>query len=257
MQANVARDATTTAAAELAARRDVAAACRLVEQFGWSDLLASHVSARIPGSEDFLVNPYGLLFEQVTASSLLRVDPDGKLAAPTAHVLNPGAFIIHSAIYRARPDVQAVVHLHTRDGVAVATQRDGLLPCTQHALVIWHQVAYHEYEGVSTDADECARIAANLGERKLLILRNHGTLAAGRSVGEAFAYVYRLERACRTQIAAQAGGTPLRPIPDDVARRSIEQGRAIFSERGFAPGGELEWRALLAKLDAAGSDYAD
>lgn len=257
MQADDPRDAATRPEGEQQARRDVAAACRLVEQFGWSDLLASHVSARIPGSDDFLVNPYGLLFEQVTASSLQRVDPQGRLSAPSPHVLNPGAFIIHSAIYRARPDVQAVIHLHTRDGVAVATQRDGLLPCTQHALVIWHQIAYHEYEGVSTEAAECARIAANLGARKLLILRNHGTLAAGRSVGEAFALVYRLERACRTQIAAQSGGTPLRPIPEDVAQRSIEQGRAIFSDRGFAPGGELEWRALRAKLDAAGSDYAD
>jgi ribulose-5-phosphate 4-epimerase/fuculose-1-phosphate aldolase len=147
-----------------------------------------------------------------------------------------------------------VIHLHTRDGVAVSAQQDGLLPVTQHALVIWHQVAYHEYEGFSTDTDECARIARNLAGRKLLILRNHGTLSAGRTVAEAFAMMYRLERACRTQIAAQSGGAPLRPIPEAVVRKSIEQGRQIFSEQGFAPSGELEWRALMRKLEAAGTD---
>ena len=239
---------------ETAARRDVAAACHLAHDFGWSDLLASHISARIPGTDEFLVNPYGLLFEQVTASSLIRVDFEGRVLTPTEHVLNPGAFVIHSALYRHRPDVGSVIHLHTRDGVAVSTQHEGLLPVTQHSLVIWHQVAYHDFEGVATDTGECARIAANLGPRKLLILRNHGTLSAGRSVGEAFAMMYRLERACRTQIAAQAGGTPLRAIPSDVVEKSIEQGRQIFSDAGFAPGGELEWRALVRKLEAAGTD---
>lgn len=240
--------------AEQQARRDVAAACRLADQFGWSDLLASHISARIPGTDEFLVNPYGLLFEQVNASSLIRVDMDGRVLTPTEHVLNPGAFIIHSALYRVRPETGAVIHLHTRDGVAVSTQLDGLLPVTQHALVILHQVAYHDYEGVSTDTDECARIAANMANRKLLILRNHGTLSAGRSVAEAFALMYRLERACRTQIAAQSGGAALRPIPADVAERSIEQGRRIFSDDGFAPAGQLEWRALMRKLESAGTD---
>lgn len=242
---------------EQQARRDVAAACRLADQFGWSDLLASHISARIPRTGEFLVNPYGILFDQVTASSLIRIDMDGRVLTPTEHVLNPGAFIIHSALYRKRPNVGAVIHLHTRDGVAVSTQQDGLLPITQHALVIWHQVAYHDYEGVSTDADECVRIAANMEEKKLLILRNHGTLSAGRSVAEAFAMMYRLERACRTQIAAQSGGAPLRPIPPDVAARSIEQGRQIFSDQGFAPAGQLEWRALTRKLEAAGTDCWD
>ncbi len=239
---------------EIAARRDVAAACRLAHEFGWSDLLASHISARIPGTAEFVVNPYGLLFEQVTASSLIRVDMEGRVLTPTEHVLNPGAFVIHSALYGHRPDVGAVIHLHTRDGVAVSTQHDGLLPVTQHALVIWHQVAYHDYEGVATDTGECERIAANLGARKLLILRNHGTLSAGRSVAEAFAMMYRLERACRTQIAAQAGGSPLRAIPAEVVQKSIEQGRQIFSDAGFAPAGELEWRALVRKLEAAGTD---
>ena len=242
---------------EQQARRDVAAACRLADQFGWSDLLASHITARIPGTNEFLVNPYGMLFEQITASSLIRVDMEGRVLTPTEHVLNPGAFIIHSALYRERPQVGAVIHLHTRDGVAVSTQQDGLLPVTQHALVIWHQVAYHDYEGVSTDTDECARIAANMGDKKLLILRNHGTLSAGRSVAEAFAMMYRLERACRTQIAAQSGGTPLRAIPPEVAQKSIEQGRQIFSDEGFAPAGQLEWRALMRKLVAAGTDCWD
>lgn len=246
-----------TASSEQQARRDVAAACRLADGFGWSDLLASHVSARIPGADEFVVNPYGLLFEQVTASSLIRVDLEGRVLTPTQHVLNPGAFVIHSALYRTRPEVGAVIHLHTRDGTAVSTQRDGLLPVTQHALVIMHQLAYHEYEGVSTDTAECARIAAHMAGRKLLILRNHGTLSAGRSVAEAFAMMYRLERACRMQIAAQSGGAPLRAIADEIARKSIEQGRQIFSDDGFAPAGQLEWRALMQKLEASRSDCFD
>lgn len=240
---------------EAQARRDVAAACRLADAFGWSDLLASHISARVPGTDEFVVNPYGLLFEQVTASSLIRVDMDGKVRAPTDQVLNPAAFIIHSALYRTRANVGAVMHLHTREGVGVSTQRDGLLPVTQHALVIWHQIAYHDYEGVSTDLDECARIAANMGDRKLLILRNHGTLSAGRSVGEALAMMHRLERACRTQIAAQSGGGALYPIAPEVIEKSIEQGRQIFADNGLAPGGQLEWQALLKKLDTEGSNY--
>jgi len=242
---------------ERQARRDVAAACRLADAFGWSDLLASHISARVPGTDEFLVNPYGLLFEQVTASSLMRVDLEGKVLTPTAHVLNPGAFVIHSALYRARPEVGAVIHLHTRDGTAVATQRDGLLPVTQHALVVMHQLAYHEYEGVSTDTDECARIAAHMDGRKLLIMRNHGTLSAGRSVAEAFALMYRLERACRMQIAAQSGGARLQLTLVEIAAKTIEQGRQIFSADGFAPAGQLEWRALLRKLEAAGTDCFD
>lgn len=241
---------------ELAARQDIAAACRLVDLYGWSDLLANHISARINGTEStFLVNPYGLLFEQVTASSLVKIDGQGRLIGTTPYVLNPAAFIIHGAIYESRPDVQAIIHLHTRDGVAVSTQRDGLLPVTQHALAVLHQVAYHEYEGISTDPAECERIAANLGQRKLLIMRNHGTLSAGRSIGEAFALMHRLERACRMQIAAQSGGVPLRQISSEVAQRSIEQGRAIFSESGFAPAGILEWAALRRKLDAADTGY--
>jgi ribulose-5-phosphate 4-epimerase/fuculose-1-phosphate aldolase len=242
---------------ERQARLDVAAACRLADRFGWSDLLASHISARVPGRDEFLVNPYGLLFEQVTATSLIRVDMQGNVLDPTEHVLNPGAFVVHSALYRDKPWVGAVVHLHTRDGVAVSTQQDGLLPVTQHALVIWHQLAYHEYEGVATDIGECARISAAMGERKLLILRNHGTLSAGVSVAEAFAMMYRLERACRTQIAAQSGGVPLRPIAAEVAQRSVEQGRQIFSKAGFAPSGELEWRALMRKVAISDPDYRD
>lgn len=243
---------------EREARLDLAAACRLCDLFGWSDLLASHLSARVPGSADeFLINPYGLLFEQVTASSLIKVNLDGEVVEPTEHVLNPGGFIIHSALYRVRDDVRSVFHLHTREGVAVSTQRQGLLPVTQHALVIWHQVRYHDYEGVATDSDECARIAADLGDAKILLLRNHGTLSAGGSVAEAFALMHRLERACRTQIAAQSGGAELNPIDRATVERSVEQGRQIFSSAGFAPAGKREWHALLTKLNAADRSYQD
>lgn len=237
-------------------RCDLAAAYRLVADFGWTDLLGTHLSARVPGTDDhFLINPYGMLFEEITASSLIKVDQDGNILSDTDYMINPAGFVIHSCIHVARPDVDCVIHLHTRDGDAVATQKCGLLPITQHALVIYDEVTYHDFEGPALDFDEQKRLVADLGDKRIMILRNHGTLTAGRSVAEAFVLMYRIERACRMQIAAQSGGQELNPLPQSVIDKSIKAGRMLYSKGGLSPEGEKEWKALLRRLDRQGSDY--
>ncbi|MCW5656828.1 MAG: class II aldolase/adducin family protein [Burkholderiaceae bacterium] len=243
--------------AEWKMRCDLAALYRLAAIHGWGDLLATHISARVPDARDqFLINPYGMLFEEITASSLVKVDEHGKVLSETDYIINPAGFVIHSCIHVARPDIDCVMHLHTRDGTAVATQAGGLLPATQHALVIYDQVTYHDFEGPALDPDEQSRLVADLGDKRIMILRNHGTLAAGRTVGEAFVLMYRIERACRMQIAAQSGGQPLYPLPQSVIDKSIECGRTIFSKSGFAGEGHREWAAMLRKLQREGSDHA-
>lgn len=243
-------------AAEWKVRCELAAAYRLAAAYGWTDLLSTHISARVPGTNDeFLINPYGLMFDEITASSLIKVDQNGRMLSESPFTLNPAGFVIHSCIHVARPDVACVMHAHTRDGVAVATQADGLLPVTQHSLVIWDLIAYHDFEGPALDTDEQKRLVAHLGSRQILILRNHGTLTAGSTIGEAFVNMYRIERACKMQIAAQSSGAPLRTLSQEIIDRSIEAGRSIFSVQGFAPSGQKEWGALLRKLDREGADY--
>lgn len=242
--------------AEWKMRCDLAAAYRLVAHFGWTDMLGTHLSARIPNTEDhFLINPYGMLFEEITASILVKVDQDGNILSDTDYMINPAGFVIHSCIHVARPDVDCVMHLHTRDGNAVATQKCGLLPITQHALVIYDQVTYHDYEGPALDFDEQKRLVADLGDKRIMILRNHGTLTAGRSVAEAFVLMYRIERACRMQIAAQSGGQELYPLPQSVVDKSIKIGQQLYSKGGLSPEGEKEWKALMRKLEREGEDY--
>jgi ribulose-5-phosphate 4-epimerase/fuculose-1-phosphate aldolase len=243
--------------AEWRARCDLAALYRVAAMQGWGDLLATHISARVPDQRDhFLINPYGLLFEEITASNLVKVDEHGNICSETEHIINPAGFVIHSCIHVARQDVDCVMHLHTRDGNAVATQKCGLLPATQHALVIYSQIAYHDFEGPALDPDEQQRLVADLGERNIMILRNHGTLTAGRTVGEAFVLMYRIERACRMQIAAMSGGEELNPLSQDVIDKSIACGREIFSGAGFGGEGQREWAAMLRKLARDGSDHA-
>lgn len=243
--------------AEWRTRCDLAALYRLAALHGWGDLLATHISARVPDErEHFLINPYGMLFEEITASSLVKVDEQGRVLSDTDYIINPAGFVIHSCIHVARPDIDCVMHLHTRDGNAVATQKCGLLPATQHALVIYDQVTYHDFEGPALDPDEQSRLVADLGDKRIMILRNHGTLTAGRTIGEAFVLMYRIERACRMQIAAQSGGQELNPLPQSVIDKSIECGRTIFSKSGFAGEGHREWAAMLRKLEREGSDYA-
>lgn len=244
--------------AEWQARVDLAAAYRLVDLFGWTDLLGTHISARVPDAKDqFLINPYGLLFEEITASSLVKVDEEGNILSPTDYDVNPAGFVIHSAVHMALPEIACVMHTHTPAGVGVATQKQGLLPLTQHALAAIAQTAYHDYEGIATDPAERERIVRDLGDKRILILRNHGLLTVGRTVAEAFVWMYRAERACHMQLAFQQAGAEAMPIPDEVQRITIERNREANSPQGHRPIGVKEWPALLRKLDRLDQSYKD
>lgn len=226
-------------------RVDLAAAYRLVAYYGWDDLIFTHLSARLPGPEHhFLLNPYNLMFEEVTASSLVKVDMSGLPVDPTPFITNPAGFTIHSAIHMARPDAQAVMHLHTPHGQAVSAHSEGLLPLTQTAMLIREDVAFHDYEGVAVDLDERERLIANIGDKGAMLLRNHGTLAVGETVGEAFLKLYFLERACEAQVLAlSAGEAHLNRPPQGAPEVTAQQGK--FGLKLAA--GALAWPALLRK----------
>jgi ribulose-5-phosphate 4-epimerase/fuculose-1-phosphate aldolase len=210
---------------EWAIRVDLACAYRMVAHYGWDDLIFTHLSARIPGPEHhFLLNPYNLMFEEVTASSLVKVDANGNPVDPTPFITNPAGFTIHSAIHMAREDAHAVMHLHTPAGQAVSAHADGLLPLTQTAMLIRGDVAFHEYEGVAVDLGERERLVADLGEKNAMILRNHGTLAVGKNVGECFIRLYYLERACQAQIMALSAGENLNTPPQGAPEVTAQQG---------------------------------
>jgi ribulose-5-phosphate 4-epimerase/fuculose-1-phosphate aldolase len=229
-------------------RRDLAACYRLIAHFDWDDLLSTHLSARIPGAiGSLLINPYGLLFEEITASSLIKVDmKTGAAHLATPYDVNPTGLAIHGAIYQARPDVGAAIHLHTRDGVAVSMLEEGLLPLNQTAMSIVPDIAYHEYEGIADQPGEGERLRRNLGAKNLMLMRNHGTLAVGRSVAEAFLRIYCLEWACTVQVRAQATGRPLHFASDDVVRAVGTRPDAVGT---IADGPEqLAWRAVLRKM---------
>ncbi len=237
----------TVSAEEWAIRVDLAAAYRLVAMYGWDDLIFTHLSARVPGPEHhFLINPYNLMFEEITASSLVKIDIHGNPVMPTPYVTNPAGFTIHSAIHMARDDAQAVMHLHTSSGQAVAAQSEGLMPLTQTAMLIREQLAYHHYEGVATDLEERERLVEDLGTKDAMILRNHGTLTVGATVGQCFIKMYFLERACDAQIKALSGGmAALNQPPQGTPEKAAGQGSTglgIVADR-------LAWPALLRKLD--------
>ncbi|MGN6848342.1 MAG: class II aldolase/adducin family protein [Sphingomicrobium sp.] len=210
---------------EWAIRVDLAAAYRMVAHYGWDDLIFTHLSARIPGPENhFLLNPYNLMFEEVTASSLIKVDVSGNPVDATPFITNPAGFTIHSAIHMARDDAHAVMHLHTPAGQAVSAHNDGLLPLTQTAMLIRGDVAFHDYEGVAVDLGERERLVADLGEKNAMILRNHGTLAVGKNVGECFIRLYYLERACQAQVMALSAGDQLNNPPQGSSEVTAQQG---------------------------------
>ena len=229
---------------EWAIRVDLAAAYRLVAHYGWDDLIFTHLSARIPGSEHhFLLNPYHLMFEEVTASSLVKVNMDGNPVEPTPFITNPAGFTIHSAIHMARGDAQAVMHLHTPAGQAVAAHAEGLLPLTQTAMLVRGDLAFHDYEGVAVDLSERTRIVADLGDKNAMIFRNHGTLALGPSVGECFVRLYFLERACQAQIMALSAGDNINNPPQGSPEVAAQQGTV-----GIALAAKLlAWPALKRK----------
>ncbi len=231
---------------EWAQRVDLAACYRLIASFGWDDLIFTHISARVPGTHDaFLVNPYGLLFDEITASSLVKVNLGGEVADDARGSINPAGFTIHSAVHEARPDVDCVVHLHTPSGVAVSAQEHGLRPITQTALLPCASLAYHDYEGLALNADEKKRLVDDLGDRSFMILRNHGTLAVGPSIADAFLAIYVLERACEAQVLAQSGGGALREVPRAIVDGIREQAAKVTGGLG----GQLAWPALLRRLD--------
>ncbi len=226
-------------------RVDLAAAYRLVAYYGWDDLIFTHLSARVPGPEHhFLLNPYQLMFEEVTASSLVKVDMNGQPVEPTPFITNAAGFTIHSALHMAREDAQAVIHLHTPNGQAVSAHAEGLLPLTQTAMIVRDEIAYHDYEGVAVDLDERERIIADLGDKSMMIFRNHGTLAVGETVGEAFLKIYFLERACEAQtMALAAGEANLNNPPQGAPEVAAQQGKASLKVGANL----LAWPALLRK----------
>jgi ribulose-5-phosphate 4-epimerase/fuculose-1-phosphate aldolase len=233
-------------------RVNLAACYRLAAHFRMTDLIYTHISARVPGPEHhFLINAFGQLWEEIGASTLVKVTLDGEIVEdPTGFGFNRAGYVIHSAVHRARPDVQCVMHTHTQAGVAVAAQDQGLLPISQHAMRFAGSIAYHDYEGLALELGEQERLVRDLGDRKAMILRNHGLLACGASIPETFDLMYYLERACQTQIAALAGGGKLRIPEAAVAEKTAAQFRAL----PYKPK-RPEWRALLRMLDRMDPSY--
>ena len=232
-------------------RIELAAAYRLAAHYGWDDLIFTHFSARVPGpDEHFLLNPFGIMFREVTASNLIKVDLAGNLVMESDWTCNPAAFVIHSVVHEHRPEAQAVMHLHTVEGVGVSAQKGGLLPIGQTSVALYNGLAYHDYEGLALDTDEQARLLDDLGDKSRMILRNHGLLTVGATVGAAFYQMYSLQRACQYQIAAQAGGE-LIVLPQEMCDRAEHQVRSGFSEDLVS----LAWGALKRLADDRYPDY--
>lgn len=236
--------------AERKVRVDLAAAYRLAYRHGWDDLIYTHISARAPEVHDeFLVNAFGLCFEEITASNLVKIDIEGTIVGESEYPVNAAGFVIHGAIHKAVPAMGCVMHLHTPAGIAVSAMPQGLLPISQHAMRFHNRHGYHEFEGIALSPGEERRLVADLGNHRVLILRNHGLLTCGETVAEAFIYMYYLEMACKIQISVMAGGPPHLPPPDVPERTAIQ-----FAE-DTDPQGSREWPAMLRRLDRECPDY--
>ena len=238
-------------AGEWRARVELAALYRLVGHFRWTDTIYTHISMRVPGEETFLINPFGYLYEEVTASSLVKLDGEGAvLDDPVGLGINKPGYVIHGAIHNARHDVQCVIHTHTRAGAGVSAQEEGLLPISQHAALFMGRIGYHDFEGIAVRTEEQERLVRNLGNHQVMILRNHGLLATGRSAGEAFVLLHMLERACEIQVAAVSNGARVRRISPE----SIEATHAVIdANSGFT----RDWQAMLRLLDRIAPGYKD
>jgi ribulose-5-phosphate 4-epimerase/fuculose-1-phosphate aldolase len=232
-------------------REQLAACYRLVHHYGWTDLVYTHISARVPGPEEhFLLNPLGFMFNEVTASNLVKIDLDGNNVGASPHPVNKAGFVIHSAVHAARPDVQCVIHLHTPAGMAISMMKCGLLPLSQHAQMFYGRIGYHQYEGIAIDLDERKRLVRDLGDKPVMILRNHGTLVAGATIPQAFSFMFHLEKACQAQLAAMATGQELELPPEEASIRTRD-----LVVRSDSPVGRAEWPALMRMLDGIDRSY--
>jgi ribulose-5-phosphate 4-epimerase/fuculose-1-phosphate aldolase len=241
-------------AEEWTVRVDLAASYRLVARYGWEDLVFTHITARVPGREDqFLINPYGVFFDEITASSLVKIDLHGDKVEDSPFPVNPAGFVIHSAIHAARHDARCVLHTHTLNGIAVSTQRGGLLPISQHSISVLASLGYHDFEGPALDDDEKPRLVADLGDKTSLILRNHGLLTVGETVADAFVAMYYLETSCAIQVRAQAGGGELISVPKEIIERA--SARANGSPPARVGHGALVWPGLRRRLDRVDPSY--
>jgi len=240
-------------AEEWQTRVDLAACYRLVALYGWADLVFTHITAKIPGTDDqFLINPYGMMFDEITASSLVKIDLAGnKLDSDNPFPINPAGFTIHSAIHAARHDARCVLHVHTANGVAVSAQKNGILPISQQSIFVLSDLAYHDYEGVALNAAEKPRLVRDLGDRSFLMLRNHGLLTVGETIPDTFLSMYVFESTCTIQVRAMAGGSELTPIPQPILDGARQQVKVVT--RGL--GGNLAWPGLLRKLDRMDSGF--
>ena len=233
-------------------RVDLAACYRLVADYGWDDLIFTHISARGAGPEHhFLINPYGMLFEEITASSLVKVDLHGNKVMDSEYDINPAGFTIHSAIHAAREDAKCVLHIHSINGVAVSAQKNGVLPLSQQSILVLSSLAYHDYEGIALREDEKPRLVADLGDKNFFMLRNHGLLTAADNIPDAFMFMYLFEAACMIQVRAQAGGGELIPIDQKIIDTAQAQAQAVTRQAG----GALAWPALLRRLDRRNPGY--
>ncbi|HTE55906.1 MAG TPA: class II aldolase/adducin family protein [Kofleriaceae bacterium] len=238
--------------AEWKQRVDLAACYRLVALHGWDDLIFTHISGRVPGPDHhFLINPYGMTFDEITASSLVKVDLDGRKVMDSPYEINPAGFVIHSAIHAAREDAICVIHLHSLNGIAVSAQKAGLLPISQQSIFVLSSLGYHDYEGVALRDDEKPRLVRDLGDRAFLMLRNHGLLTVADNIPDAFLFMYLFEASCLIQVRAQAGGSELIPIDP----RIIAGVRAQAMQVTRAAGGSLAWPGLLRKLERIDPGY--
>lgn len=241
----------SVSSAEWQLRCDLAACYRYAADQKWDDLIFTHFSVRLPGKDkQFLINPFGVLFEEITASNLVKIDIKGKPLTPTPYIVNPAGFILHSAIHSAREDAHCIIHLHTPEGIAVAAQKEGLLPISQTALSVYSDLAYHDYEGIVFDAEEKERLIPNIGDKNCILLRNHGLMATGKTIAEAFLRIYFLQRACEAQIMAQSGGAELIHLSGKVIERvysqTVEVGDLIAN---------LSWSAVISRVERIGPDY--
>ena len=242
-------------AEEWQTRVDLAACYRLAALYGWTDLIYTHISARVPGTDsEFLLNPFGLMFEEITASSLVKLNTDGDIVMDSPYSINAAGFTIHSAVHDAKHEMACVMHTHTVPGMAISAQKCGLLPLAQTSMQFYEALSYHDYEGIAFDLDERERLIASLGDNTAMVLRNHGLLTCGRSIAQAFTTMHSLEKSCSLQIAAQAGGDLVMP-----SKAVCEHAAAQFNSEADVSTGDslnqLAWKALLRKLDRQNPGY--